>query len=177
MAMRIGIVAAGTCGLAILLSGVATAAGDPAGAPQGSREISLQGHCDAPDSSRMAVTLDDQPRHEFVQRVYSYAIASDDAKDFDGAVSTNYAQVDTIGGKGTHHGYAVWRLPGGDRVTIRFDGTQVERSAGSGNAPYSGEFTFTGGTGKYRNIRGHARYEGHTTPTCSEWTTHVAIQY
>jgi hypothetical protein len=177
MARRIGIVATGTWVLAVLLSGVATAAGAPAGTPQVTQEISLRGHCDAPDSSRMVVTLDDQPRHEFAQRVYSYVIASDDAKDFDGAVSTNYAQVDTIDGKGTHHGYAVWRLPSGDRVNFRFEGTHVERSAGTENAPYSGEFTVTGGTGKYRDIRGHGRYEGHTTATCSEWTTRVAIQY
>ena len=157
----------------------APAAKEPTEASSGhaNQTITLTGARGAMDISTSVADVGDVPHHEVAQRVYSYTVYSADAEDFDGATSTNFAQADSINGAGTHHGYAVWKLKNGDTVTIRFDGRHEALARNGAEAPYEGEFHFTGGTGKYRHIKGHAKYRGHTSAAGGRWTATVTFEY
>jgi hypothetical protein len=165
--------------LVIVAACSAPAAKEPAEASPGHRveTITLTGTRGAVDISTSVADVGDVPHHEVAQRVYSYTVSSADAADFDGATTTNFAQGDSINGAGTHHGYAVWKLKSGDTVTIRFDGRHQALAHDGAEAPYEGELHFTGGTGKYRHIQGHAKYRGHTSAAGGSWTTTVTIEY
>lgn len=56
-------------------------------------------------------------------------------------------------------GYGVYNLESGDRIFSRYAGTvqSVNRPDGTREYVYHGVTTFTGGTGIFRNIRGHIR--------------------
>ena len=116
------------------------------------------------DISRTVATVGDAPNHELVQRVYSYAISSDD-KDFDQMRSENYAQTDTTDGKGTHTGYAIWKNTQDESFQVKFNGEHHPEGSGAGNAEFSGDFTVLGGTGKFHAITGKGTYKGHITPS------------
>jgi hypothetical protein len=122
------------------------------------------------DISRSVAAIGDQADHELAQRVYSYAISSDD-KDFDGLRSENFAQTDTVAGKGTHRGYAIWRNKQDDTIYIRFNGEH--HPGAGGNAEYSGDAEISGGTGKFAHISGTAKYHGAITP--SQQTSDVEL--
>jgi hypothetical protein len=159
-------------------SGCADAARHAAAPPKPrTATITVTGERSGPDTDISVASVGDIPGHEIAQRIYSYALSSTDAKDFNGGTATNFAQTDTTGASGSHSGYAVWKLRNGDNVTIRFKGTHAVPSAAVAQAPYEGDFEFTGGTGKYRAIKGGARYEGVTTASGSHWKTTVKIEY
>ena len=125
------------------------------------------------DISRTAAAIGDDPDHELVQRVYAYTITSDD-KDFDGMRSENVAQTDTLAGKGTHRGYAIWRNRQDDAIYIRFDG---EHHGTGGNAEYSGKAEISRGTGKFAHISGTAKYHGAITPSRQTSDVELDVTY
>jgi hypothetical protein len=125
------------------------------------------------DISRTVTAIGDDADHELVQRVYSYAITSDD-KDFDGMRSENFAQTDTLAGKGTHRGYAIWRSKQDDAIYIRFEG---EHHGAGGNAEYSGKAEISRGTGKFAHISGTAKYHGAITPSQQMSDVELDVSY
>lgn len=165
--------------LVVSAVGSAPAAKEPGEAPSGRKveTITLTGSRGAVDISSSVADVGDVPHHEVAQRVYSYTVSSADAADFDGATTTNFAQADSIDGAGSHRGYAVWKLKSGDTVTLRFGGRHAALAHNVSEAPFDGEFQFTGGTGKYRHIKGQAKYRGKATAAGGSWTTTVTIEY
>src|SRR5262249_55027184 len=123
------------------------------------------------DTSRATAAVGDQAGHEFMQRGFFYQIKSDD-KDFNSIRTENFAQTDSIAGKGTHRGYAVWKTPRGEEIYVHFEGEHhpVDRE----NTDFSGKVDVRGGTGKFAHITGSGTYRGHITP--SEQTSEATIE-
>ncbi len=68
------------------------------------------------------------------------------------------SSVDVMGAKGTTSGYHVSTTDGGDKLNVRFRGTD---SMKQGEPPSSeGTWSFTGGTGKLKGLKGKGTYKG-----------------
>ena len=65
-------------------------------------------------------------------------------------------QSDQTGGNGTHIGYGYHMHKSGDRTFFKYWGT--EKAAGPGTMSLEGKFEWTGGTGKFQNIKGGGTY-------------------
>jgi len=79
---------------------------------------------------------------------------------------------DYIQGIGKAWGYAVWTLEDGGKVFLEYSGSANTQPAGSGavEGTYHGTARLTGGTGKYRGIRG-------TMTDAVEFNTDLASGY
>jgi hypothetical protein len=78
----------------------------------------------------------------------------------------NRAFSDYINTNGRHFGYCLYTMKNGDKIHCRIDGTtQATVNADGGKSiTFSGVTTLTGGTGKFRGIRGTLRYSGFYDP-------------
>ena len=107
------------------------------------------------------VFIGDVPGHRFRQymRISSY---NNPDPDFGSSESLEYGQSDSIEGKGSHRGYSdITNNKSGDKKYIKWEGTHetiVEEGVWEVN--YEGNFTYTGGTGKFENIKGGGGYKG-----------------
>lgn len=88
-----------------------------------------------------------------------------------GAQFENYTFSDTKKGNGIHKGYSTWTL-NGDKWSLKFDGkvTTTMSPDGKPNTTFEGTFTFTGGEGKYKNIKGGGTYKGKNLSE-TDWET------
>lgn len=79
----------------------------------------------------------------------------------DGAQFENCTFVDLVKGNGMHQGYSTFTL-NGDKWVSKFEGkvTTTMSADGKPNTTFEGTFTFTGGEGKYKNIKGGGKYKG-----------------
>jgi hypothetical protein len=89
----------------------------------------------------------------------------------DGAQFENSTFSDLTKGNGMHTGYGTWTL-NGDKWTLKFDGkvTTTMSADGKPNTTFEGTFTFTGGEGKYENIKGGGTYKGRSISE-TDWET------
>jgi len=73
--------------------------------------------------------------------------------------SWNRGYSDYINTNGRSWGYSVVTLDNGDKIYVNYSGTSQTTfdADGSRKSTYTGVYTFTGGTGKYRGIRGMGR--------------------
>jgi hypothetical protein len=73
---------------------------------------------------------------------------------------------DYINFSGHHWGYGIELMENGDKIYYKFDGTTHTTFLpdGSTMGTYSGTSIYTGGTGKFKGIRGTAKYTGMWAP-------------
>jgi len=73
-----------------------------------------------------------------------------------------YEQAQQIAGTGTHRGFSVNTVFGGDQLFQRWEGTHTTstKSDGSWETHYSGRSEIFGGTGKYLKAKGNCQYVG-----------------
>lgn len=82
-----------------------------------------------------------------------------------GLKSTAYSGADTVdvfGPKGQARGYSVATMDNGDKVFIRYQGTGTVSK--DGNLAGQGTWSFTGGTGKLKGLKGKGTYKNSATP-------------
>ena len=112
-------------------------------------------------TQQLAIEVGDRPSHQV--RIYEihrrHASTPMLFRDVKVTESWSRGTSDYADYSGQTTGYNVYSLENGDRVFARYAGTvqSVNRPDGTREYVYHGVTTFTGGTGAFRNIRGHMR--------------------
>jgi hypothetical protein len=112
------------------------------------------------------MSAEGMPGRELVQGIYLDTHKSPDPE-FDGSEARVYNQDENgADGNGLHKGLEVNYFKSGDRLFQRYEGIHkiVTRNDGSWEVTYHGKSQIVGGTGKFRNARGHVNYKGRITP-------------
>jgi hypothetical protein len=80
----------------------------------------------------------------------------------DGVAAKDGEDVSTSDGSGARfhaHGYHVSNMANGDKTFVRFSGTDTIAKDGK-PATTAGTWSYTGGTGKFKGLRGKGTYKG-----------------
>ena len=120
--------------------------------------------------SRQDVYPNDVPNHQISQTVRISSISHSD-RDFGDTENWEYGQSDSVAGSGSHRGYSVVNYTNGDKTYTKWEGTHQTsmKEGGAWETSYEGKFHITGGTGKFKNIRGQGSYRGtHTAKGLTE---------
>ena len=114
--------------------------------------------------SSTTVYLSDVPRHELAQGVRIDTALSPDP-DFNEIEVLNYGQSDQVAGSGAHKGYRIMLHKNGEESYLKFEGTHKTsvKEGGAWEVSFEGTYEHTGGTGKFKNIKGSGTYTGKTT--------------
>ncbi len=125
-------------------------------------KISGTVQCGKPDQTQ-SIEIGDHPNH-------SFAIAQDKCTwtkpmeiagtQFKDDVGTGFDEV--RGSKSRSHGYVVNTLASGDKTYLRFQGTGTMKDGKVETA--EGKWTFIGGTGKLKGVKGSGTYKGTGAP-------------
>ena len=101
----------------------------------------------------------------------SVSLGTNAGGEMDGAKFENDTFSDTKKGNGMHQGYSTLTL-NGDKTISKFEGkvTTTMSEDGKPNTTFEGTFTFIGGEGKYKNIKGGGTYKGKYISE-TEWET------
>ena len=85
--------------------------------------------------------------------------------DWDGTEEIVYGQNDHVAGTGTHRGYFRRLFKNGDTDYGSYEGMHktTVKEDGSWEATWEGTYKMTGGTGKFKNIKGGGTYRGKAT--------------
>ena len=116
--------------------------------------------------SRNIIYPGDLPKHEMQQLVRTGDVISSWDPDFNEAVETVFAQTDRIGPSGSARGHAFFLHKNGDKTFVRFEEASrlTFKEDGAWESTGDGKFQFTGGTGKFKDIKGTATYKYKLTP-------------
>ncbi len=80
--------------------------------------------------------------------------------DFGSSEEWIYMHSDSVAGTGTHRGHSVHNFKNGDKTYVKWEGTHktTVKESGAWELNYEGKSQFTGGTGKFKNIKGGGVY-------------------
>jgi hypothetical protein len=131
---------------------------------------------EGPPISRTVVFPGDDPKHELDLTVRRDTTTSSEP-DWDGTEEMNYGQGDSVAGTGTHRGYVRRFYKNGDTTWGSYEGTHktTVKEDGSSETTWEGTWKDTGGTGKFKNIKGGGTYRGKATAqgASTEWEGEV----
>ncbi len=115
--------------------------------------------------SRTTASPGDVPGHELIQDISLVETKSADP-DWDGANAVVHGQSDQIEGSGSHRGYATHSHADGSETHFSYEGnhTTTVHEEGAWETALEGTFQWTGGSGKFSNIKGGGTYGGRGTP-------------
>ena len=128
-----------------------------AGVALAQTKISGVGNCGKPDDPK-AVEVGDRAGHVLV--VMQVSCTWTTAMDMAGLKSTTYkvaATSDSSGGTSQSRGYVVTTMDNGDKAYIRFQGTGTSKEGGAHSG--EGTWSYTGGTGKLKGLKGKGTYK------------------
>ena len=116
-------------------------------------KISGSAQCGKPDVQQQ-VDVSDHPGHSIsimqTKCTWSKPMEVAGIQDKDG---TDSGMADLHGGTGTSHGYYVDNMANGDKAYVHWQGKE-------GKDGSEGKWTYTGGTGKLKGIKGGGTYKG-----------------
>ena len=117
-----------------------------------------------PTISQTVVSPGDDPKHELVLQIYRDTTTSSDP-DWNETEVMIYQQTDQVAGTGTHRGYFRRLHKNGDTNYGSYEGTHktTVKEDGSWETTWEGTCKVTGGTGKFKNIKGSGTYRGKAT--------------
>ncbi len=114
--------------------------------------------CAKPDPQHM-IEVGDEPNHFMgvVKSTCTWTTPMDTAglKSKDGH---SVAAIDATGDKSTSHGVHVSTMDNGDKIYVRFQGSGTSKDGATQTD--SGKWSYTGGTGKLKGIKGGGTYKG-----------------
>jgi hypothetical protein len=121
-----------------------------------------------PAISRTVVPLGpgDNPKHELVVLVMYRATTTSPDPDWNETEQIAYEQDDLVAGTGTQRGYYVRSHKNGDTEYGTYEGTQKTTNKEDGSwleTTWEGTYKISGGTGKFKNIKGSGTYRGKAT--------------
>ena len=131
-----------------------------------------------PDISKTVVSFPgDDPKHELVVlAIYRATTTSPDPNINETEVIT-YEQGDQVAGTGTHRGYYVRHYKNGDIDYGTYEGTvkTTVKEDGSWETTWEGTWKSSGGTGKFKNMKGGGTYRGKATAqeATTDWESEV----
>jgi hypothetical protein len=129
-----------------------------AGLALAQNKISGTGACGKPDATH-AIEAGDRAGHMLVVTQVSCTWAT--PMEMAGLKSTTYkvaASADAAGGHSQDRGYVVMLMDNGDKAYIRFQGTGTTKEGGAHSS--EGTWSYTGGTGKLKGLKGKGTYKG-----------------
>lgn len=128
--------------------------------------------------SRAIVYLEDAPKHHLEQMVRIDTINSSDS-DFNDIEVQHYQQSDSGAEKGSHKGYRIHFHKNGDKSYMRFEGTQklIVKEKGAWEVDAEGKWQCTGGTGKFKSLKGSGTYKGKSTSKGSTYDWEGEVEY
>jgi hypothetical protein len=119
----------------------------------------------------------DDPKHELVALAIRRDTTTSSDPDHDGTEQIVYNQSDSVAGTGTHRGYFRRVFKNGDIDYGPYEGTHktTVKEDGSWETTWEGTWKVTGGTGKFKNIKGGGTYRGKATAegASEEWEGEV----
>ena len=119
----------------------------------------------------------DAPKHELVALQIRRDTTTSPDPDLNGTEQIVYDQSDSVAGTGTHRGYYVRTHKNGETDYGTYEGTHktTVKEDGSWETTFEGTFKVTGGTGKFKNIKGGGPYRGKATAegASSDWEGEV----
>ncbi len=128
--------------------------------------------------SRVVSYPGDDSKHVINQTVREDAITSSDP-DWNDMEAVAYEQSDHAAGTGSHKGYLTIHHKNGDESYLKYEGTD-KMAGGEGGAwevSSEGKIQITGGTGKFKDMKGSGRYTGKTTAKGSAVNWEVRVEY
>ena len=128
------------------------------------KKISGSGGKGLREISKSVVYPGDVPKHELIQITSIETITSTETN-FNDIEVQQYYQNDLVAGSGTSSGYRILLHKNGDESYNKFKGTQklIIKEGGEWEVAFEGTWRFTGGTGKFINIKGGGTYQGKVT--------------
>ncbi len=115
-------------------------------------------HCGKPDPQQM-VEVGDKPNH-FMGVAKSTCTWTTPRET--GGLKTkdgySVAAIDATGDKSTSHGVHVSTMDNGDKIYVKFQGRGTSKDGATQTD--SGKWSYTGGTGKLKGIKGGGTYKG-----------------
>jgi len=127
--------------------------------------------------SRNILSPSDDPKHVMSQTVREDIITSPD-QDWNDLAAVSYEQADHLAGNGSHHGVITVRHANGDETYLRYAGTDA-MSVASGSAwevTSQGTIQISGGTGKYKEMKGMGTYSGKSSPKGSSVHWEIRVE-
>jgi hypothetical protein len=119
----------------------------------------------------------DDPKHELVALMIHRETTTSSDPDHNETELIVYDQSDQVEGTGTHRGYYRRLFKNGDTDYGPTEGTQktTVKEDGSWETTWEGTWKVTGGTGKFKNIKGGGTYRGKATAqeAFTEWEGEV----
>jgi hypothetical protein len=115
--------------------------------------------------SETSANIPDKPGHTFKQVTMVWKTASSNPA-FDRVSASAVAQQDTIGTDSTERGYGTNHFQNGDVNYFGWEGVvkTATKDGGDFETVSQGKFTWLGGTGKFKTIRGSGTYTCKFTP-------------
>ena len=121
-------------------------------------KISATGTCGKADATH-AIEAGDRAGHMLVVTQVSCTWST--PMEMAGLKSKSYtvaASADSAGGHSQDRGYVVTVMDNGDKAYIRFQGTGTSKEGGAHSS--EGTWSYTGGTGKLKGLKGKGTYKG-----------------
>jgi hypothetical protein len=129
------------------------------GAAMAQTKTSGQISCAKPDPAN-SIEVGDHAGH--VLQLNKFACTWTQAMEIDGVATKEGHDVTTSDGTGTRFrttGYHVSQMANGDKIFVRFSGTDTVTKDGKPLTSV-GTWSYTGGTGKFKGIKGKGTYNG-----------------
>ncbi|MFO0914789.1 MAG: hypothetical protein U0795_17655 [Pirellulales bacterium] len=129
--------------------------------------------------SEQILTPPEVPGHSLISRVQRQKIQAPTNPEYDGADVLIYVQDERVQGVGSARGVTVDTLKNGDKVfwTFQSKSKRVEKEGGSWEVTFEGTGEIVGGTGKYKNAKGHETFSGTVTPDSTNINTQITWEY
>ena len=107
----------------------------------------------------------DDPKHEMVVLAIYRATTTSSDPNLNESEVIAYEQADEVAGTGTHRGYFRRLYKDGDTDYGTYEGTHktTVKEDGSWETTWENTWKDTGGTGKFKNIKGSGTYRGKAT--------------
>ena len=121
----------------------------------------------------------DDPKHELVVLMIRRDTTTSSDPDWNETEQIVYQQADQVAGTGPHRGYTIRLHKNGEITYGSYEGTtkRTVKEDGSWEATWEGTSKVTGGTGKFKNIKGGGTYRGKATAEGASTEFEVEVEY